>query len=88
MSPLSLPDDVQSNFAALVHEFRQPLSNIEACTSLLRIILEQSEDARVEECLDRIDRQVEAIDRMLEAARRPDQPSSRALTNAESAAVT
>lgn len=56
------------NVPTLMHDLRQPLGNIEACTSLLRIFLERSPDARIRECLDLIEGQVEAMDRILHAA--------------------
>jgi hypothetical protein len=69
-------EDPQSllDLPSLVHDLRQPLSNIEACTSLLRIYLDETEDGRIQECLDRIDGQVEAITRILVEATKPVTP--------------
>ena len=91
MSPLIRADNSPAgvDIRSLIHELRQPLGSIEASTCLLRIVLGEAEDPRVLECLDRIDRQVEAIDRILLATvPRPAQPESRCLTNADSAALT
>jgi hypothetical protein len=65
------------------------LTNIEACTYLLRMLLEGVEDPRVAENLETIDRQAADINRILLAAmERPAQPESRRFTNPDSAALT
>jgi signal transduction histidine kinase len=75
--------------ASLLHDLRQPLTNIEACTYLLRMFLEGLEDPRVTENLETIDRQAAEIGRILLAAlQRPAQPESRRFTNPDSAALT
>lgn len=75
--------------ASLLHDLRQPLSNIEAYTYLLRRVLDGVEDTRIAESLDSIDRQTAEIGRiLLTALGKPAQAESRRFTNPDSAALT
>ncbi len=82
-----MPAEGLSEFASLIHDLRQPLSTIETCTFLLRMMLEGNEDPRVLENLDRIERQVAEAHRILLQAKRgrAQTPGSIPLTKSDSA---
>lgn len=82
------PYPVPADFAALVHDLRQPLSTIETCACLLRMVLHGETDERVFENLDRIERQVaEAHSILREAVRaRAHEAAGSPLTNSTKAA--
>ncbi len=80
-------DPARADFAALIHDLRQPLSTIETCACVLRMVLDGEEDERVLENLDRIERQVAEAHRiLLEAAQaRTQEAAASPLTKSTSA---